>query len=135
VVISLVDTIAVLSAFILALSRFQGHVEAAQTVAFATLVCSELLRAFTSRSEYHSVSSIGPFSNRWMVLATTLSFVLLLLVVYVPFLQSVFNTVPLNFRDWLSMAPFIVMASVAAEVTKFFLRRRMEGKPAIPAQA
>ena len=70
IVISLVDTFAVLAAFILALYRFPGHVEAAQTVAFATLVCSELLRAFTSRSEYHSVFSIGPFSNRWMVLAT-----------------------------------------------------------------
>jgi len=32
-------------------------------VAFATLVCSELLRAYTSRSEYYSVFSIGPFSN------------------------------------------------------------------------
>jgi len=28
-----------------------------------------------------------------------------------------------------------VLASVAAEVTKLFLRRRMEGKPAVPAQA
>jgi len=135
IVISLVDTFAVLSAFILALSRFQGHVEAAQTVAFATLVCSELLRAYTSRSEYHSVFSIGPFSNRWMVLATALSGVLLLLVMYVPFLQSVFNTVPLNLSDWLAMAPLIVMASVAAEVTKFFLRRRMGGKAAVPVQA
>jgi len=135
VVISLADTIAVLSTFILALYHFAGHVETAQTVAFATLVCSELLRAFTSRSEYHSVFSIGLLSNRWMVLATTLSLVLLLLVMYVPFLQSVFNTVPLNLSDWLAMAPFILMASVAAEVTKFFLRRRMEGKPAVPAQA
>ena len=65
----------------------------------------------------------------------TLSLVLLLLVMYVPFLQSVFNTVPLNLRDWLAMAPFILMASVAAEITKFFLRRRMEGKQAVPAQA
>jgi Ca2+-transporting ATPase len=135
VVISLADTIAVLSTFILALYRFAGHVEAAQTVAFATLVCSELLRAFTSRSEYHSVFSIGVFSNRWMVLATTLSLALLLVVMYVPFLQSVFNTVPLNLSDWLTMAPFMVVASVAAEVTKSFLRRRMGGKPATPEQA
>jgi len=41
----------------------------------------------------------------------------------------------LNLSDWLAMAPFMVMASVAAEVTKFFLRRRMEGKTAVPAQA
>jgi Ca2+-transporting ATPase len=134
-IISLVDTLAVLLAFVMALSRFPGNIKAAQTVAFATLVCSELLRAYTSRSEYHSVFSIGPFSNRWMVLATMLSFVLLLLVMYVPFLQSVFTTVPLRLADWLAMSPFFLMASIAAEITKVILRRRMESKEALQARA
>jgi Ca2+-transporting ATPase len=125
VVISLADTVAVLSAFVMALSRFPGHVEAAQTVAFATLVCSELLRAYTSRSEYHSVFSIGVFSNRWMVWATASSFLLLLLVMYVPFLQPVFDTVPLGLSDWLVMLPFMLVASIAAEITKLYLRRKV----------
>jgi P-type Ca2+ transporter type 2C len=126
VLIPLADTAAVLGAFIMALNRFPGHVEAAQTVAFATLVCSELLRAYTSRSEYYSVFSIGPFSNRWMVWATVASLVLLLAVIYVPFLQVVFGTLPLGLNDWLIMLPFMLIAPVTAELTKLYLKRRAE---------
>ena len=134
VVISLADTLAVLSAFVVALARFPGHVVAAQTVAFATLVCSELLRAYTSRSEHVSVFSIGLFSNRWMALATASSFLLLLLVIYAPFLQPFFNTAPLGLNDWLMMAPFMLVAPLAAEITKMFLRQRSAGPTAVAAR-
>ena len=125
VLVPLADTAAVLGAFIIALNRFPGHLAAAQTMAFATLVCSELLRAFTSRSEYHSVFSIRPFSNRWMVWATSASLVLLLAVIYVPFLQLFFGTLPLGLGDWLVMLPFMFVAPVTAELTKLLLRRRV----------
>ena len=69
-VVSVVDAIAILLVFYLGLQRYPGHVEAAQTIAFVTLCTSELLRAFTARSEHHSVFSLGVFSNRWMVWAT-----------------------------------------------------------------
>ena len=88
-VIAIVDAVAILSAFSLGLQRYPGHLEAAQTIAFVTLCTSELIRAFTARSEYHSIFSIGVFSNRWMVGAVTVSFALVLMVVYVPFLSAV----------------------------------------------
>jgi Ca2+-transporting ATPase len=120
--IPIADTIAVLGAFMIALSRVPGHVEFAQTVAFATLVCSELLRAYTSRSEYYSVFSIEPFSNKWMVWATSASLALLLAVIYVPFLQTFFGTVPLELSDWLMMVPFMLIAPATGEAVKVFLR-------------
>jgi Ca2+-transporting ATPase len=132
---AVVMTAAVLAAFLFGLWRFPNQLEAAQTVAFATLIVSELLRAFTARSEHYSLRRIGLLSNRWMLYAVGSSLALLLLVIYIPFLQQVFGTVPLSWREWLVMAPFMVVASVAAEVTKFFLRRRMEGKSAVPEQA
>jgi hypothetical protein len=46
------------------------------------------------------------------------------LVVYVPFLQGVFCTVPLALADWLLMLPFMLMASIAAELTKLHVRYR-----------
>ena len=54
-VIAVVDAIAILLAFYFGLQRYPGHLEAAQTIAFVTLCTSELIRAFTARSEYHSV--------------------------------------------------------------------------------
>ena len=125
IIIAIADTVAVLLSFTWALSRFPGNLVAAQTVAFATLVCSELLRAYTSRSETYSIFSIGIFSNRWMVLATGGSFLLLLILIYVPFLQPFVDTVPLSLLDWVEMIPFMFIAPTAAEIIKIYLRRRM----------
>jgi len=123
-VIAVVDTIAILTAFYLGLQRYPGNLEAAQTIAFVTLCTSELLRAFTARSEYHSVFSIGVFSNRWMVWAVAASFMLVLMVVYVPFLRPFFDTVPLSLDDWLMMLPFFFAAPIAMELVKVYFRRR-----------
>jgi Ca2+-transporting ATPase len=67
-----------------------------------------------------------------MIWATSASLFLMLLVVYVPFFQPFFGTVPLTVNDWLMMLPFMFMAPVAAEITKIFLRRR-RGDQAAPA--
>ena len=95
-----------------------------QTVAFATLTLSELLRAFTARSERISVFKLGIFSNRTMNMAVIFSIVLVIAVIYVPFLNVIFGTVPLSLVDWVWIIPFALMASVAAELTKIYLRAR-----------
>ena len=140
-VIALVDAIAILSVFYLGLQRYPGHLEAAQTLAFVTLCVSELVRAFTARSEYHSIFSIGVFSNRWMAWAVGFSLLLVLTVVYVPFLQPFFDTVPLTLDDWLLMLPFFFASAVAMELLKVYFRRRsakgfeQRQAPAIPLEA
>jgi len=121
-VIAVVDALAILGVFFLALGRYPGHVEAAQTIAFLTLCTSELLRAFTARSEYHSIFTIGFGSNRWMVWAVAVSFALVLAVVYVPFFQPFFDTVPLGVGDWLLMLPFCVASPIAMELLKAYFR-------------
>ena len=123
-VIALVDAIAILAVFYLGLQRYPDHLAAAQTVAFVTLCVSELVRAFTARSEYHSLFFIGVFSNRWMVWAVGASLVLVLMVVYVPFLQPFFDTVPLTLNDWLMMLPFFFASAIAMELLKVYFRRR-----------
>jgi P-type Ca2+ transporter type 2C len=120
--VALVDTMAILGVFFLALQRYPGQVEAAQTIAFVTLCCSELLRAFTARSEYHSIFSIGVASNRWMVWAVAVSLALVLMVVYVPFLRPFFDTVPLGPGDWLLMLPFCFASPIAMELLKMYFR-------------
>jgi Ca2+-transporting ATPase len=123
-VIAVVDAIAILLAFVFGLQRYPGHLEAAQTIAFVTLCTSELIRAYTARSEYHSVFSIGVFSNKWMNWAVLASFLLVLAVVYVPFLQPFFDTVPLTASDWLFMFPFFFASPIAMEVVKVYFRSR-----------
>lgn len=117
-------TAAVLGAYYLALKTYPQELERAQTIAFVTLCGSELLRAFTARSEHYSVFSNGFFSNKWMFWAVGGSFVIVLLAVYVPFLNPFFDTVPLGFADWMLMLPFMLIASIAAELTKLYLRQK-----------
>jgi Ca2+-transporting ATPase len=123
-VIAVVDAIAILLAFYFGLQRYPGHLEAAQTIAFVTLCTSELIRAYTARSEYLSVLSIGVFSNKWMNWAVLASFLLVLAVVYVPFLRPFFDTVPLTLNDWLFMFPFFFASPIAMELVKVYFRKR-----------
>lgn len=124
IIVPIVDAIAILSVFSIALSRYPESIAAARTMAFVTLCCSELLRAYTSRSENYSIFSIGVFSNRWMQWAAGSSLFLVLITVYVPFLRPFFGTVSLTLNDWLTMLPFMFMAPTATEIVKIFLRRR-----------
>ena len=128
-VVGVVDMFAVLGVFWLALQRHPGHLEAAQTIAFVTLCTSELIRAFAARSEVHSVFSIGLFSNRWMVGAVSVSFLLVLAVVYLPFLAPFFDAVPLGLDDWLLMLPFFFASPAAMELLKLHRRHRSKNQP------
>ncbi len=128
IVQAVVMTAAVLGAFVYGLNRYPDNLAGAQTMAFATLVVSELLRAYTARAERHALLRIGVWGNKWMQYAVGSSLALLVAVVYVPFLQTFFGTTPLALTDWLLMAPFFLAASVAAEVTKAALRRTAAGR-------
>jgi P-type Ca2+ transporter type 2C len=99
-------------------------VRTAQTMAFVTLSLCELFRAYTVRSERVSVFRLGVFSNKYMQYAVGASIVLLLLVIYVPFLQPVFNTHMMSATEWSLVLGLSLIPAVAEEITKFFLRRR-----------
>jgi len=117
-------TTATLTAFAIGLYTDSGHIELAESMAFVTLSMGELLRAFTARSEYYPLLKIGAFKNKLMNWAVLASFVLVLLVIYVPFLQPIFNTYPLGWAQWLEMIPLILLPSIAAEVTKTITSRK-----------
>ena len=91
----------------------------AETMAFVTLSLSELFRAYTSRSEYYPLLKIGFFKNRWMNIGVGASALLVLMVLYVPFFQKVFGTVPLGWKQWELVLPLLLIPSVAAELKKY----------------
>ncbi len=100
----------------------------AETMAFVTLSASELLRAFTARSERYPLLKIGIFSNKWMNWAVLSSFVLMLAVVYVPFLNPVFQTTPLAWEQWALLLPLLLIPSIVAELTKAIIFRAAKKK-------
>ncbi len=113
-----------LTAYLMGIAMFPGIPEEAKTMAFVTLSFSELLRAFTARSENYPLLRIGILSNRVMIYAVATSLLLLLAVLYVPFLQPIFNTVALGWVEWQIVLPLLFVPAIVAELTKWVMSRR-----------
>jgi Ca2+-transporting ATPase len=120
-------TFVTLTAYVIGLQLFSENPLIPGTMAFVTISFSELLRAFTARSERYPLLKIGPFSNRLMNYAVLTSLALLLVVVYIPFLQPVFNTTALGWAQWQYILPLIFIPAVAAEMSKPLLTRLFLG--------
>ena len=114
-------SLATLLSFYIGWTQF-GGVEVGRTMAFSTLIVAEVLRAFTSRSEHYSLFRIGLFSNKYMVGATVFSFILLLIALYVPFLNIIFEVTKLGLQPWGYIIGFGLLPLIAAEVSKAYLR-------------
>jgi Ca2+-transporting ATPase len=74
--------------------------EHAQTLAFCSVAAFEWAMAFSARSDQHTVFKLGIFKNRVLNASLAIAVLLQLAVVYVPFLQVAFHTVPLGLSDW-----------------------------------
>jgi len=124
VVQTLAITAAVLTAYYIGWAWNPSNPALAQTMGFVTLSASELIRSYTARSERVSLFRLGVFSNKYMQYAVLVSILLLLSVVYIPFFQPVFNTVPLGIQEWTVVLPLLLVPGVAAEITKATVRWR-----------
>jgi Ca2+-transporting ATPase len=122
-------TVVVMAAYLIGLHLHPQQPEFAETMAFVTLSLSELPLAFAARSERYPLIKIGIFSNLNMNLAVLSSFLLLIAVIYVPFLQPIFNTVALRWSQWELVIPLVLIPAIAAEAAKYFLYARLR-KPA-----
>lgn len=112
-------TIATLGAYIWGLRHFGSeNINGARTMAFTTLILAELLRSYSARSDKHTLFHIGPFTNTKLVLATLLSFGLMLGVLYVPALADLFDTIPLGLDGWMVVVPCATIPLVLGELYK-----------------
>lgn len=93
----------------------------ARTMGFTILVFAQLFNALASRSAHRSVFH-DFFTNKWLWGAIAISIILQCVVIYVPFLNTAFGTVPLSFGAWIEC---ILLSSVvlwATEIRKIWLR-------------
>jgi Ca2+-transporting ATPase len=121
------DTITTLAAYFIGLNMgplAPNNIDMAHTMAFVTLSLSELIRAFAARSERYSVFKLGFFTNKWMNIAVLSSFLLVMMVVYVPFFNPIFNTQPLEWIEWVEIIPLFLIPFGTAELIKYFLYRK-----------
>ena len=120
---SIFITIAVLASYIIGLKWiFPDSIEGAHTMVFATLITSELLRAFSVRSTKYTLKELGFTSNPHLIKAVILSFALLLVVMYVPVLRELFEVVSFTW-EWIPVLALALIPLVFGEVAKVVRRK------------
>lgn len=97
----------------------------ARTMGFTILVFAQMLNALCSRSHDQSVF-VGLFANKWLWAAIALSTLLQVAVIYVPFLNAAFGTVPLSVGAWFECLGLAMIVLVASELRKCVLRAMRE---------
>jgi P-type Ca2+ transporter type 2C len=95
----------------------------ARTMAFTTLMMFQLFNVYNCRSSWRSAAS-GFLDNTWLLGAVALSLFTHVLVIYVPFLQNAFHTVPLSAFDWAIATGVAATLLLVVEVVKLVLRAK-----------
>ncbi|MFH1773383.1 MAG: calcium-transporting P-type ATPase, PMR1-type [Methanobacteriota archaeon] len=117
-----------LGIFLWALNSGRSLIEA-QCMVFVTLIIIQFFKAFNYRSDRLSIFKIGLFTNRWLTAAIVWECIILLLVVYLPFLQAPFNTYSLSIADWIIAIFAALTIFPVLETAKFAAGRSWSIRP------
>lgn len=99
--------------------------EYARSMAFMTIICSQLFYAFSFRHSLKSVFSIGVFSNKYLTGAVALGLALQLLVMEIPFMQRAFRLQVLDLQGWIYAIGLGLVPFVLSEIIKIFKRAQI----------
>jgi len=94
-----------------------------QTMVFTLLCLAQLGHVLAIRSEKQSLFKIGLFSNKYLLGAVVLTFLLQMGTVYSPLLNPIFKTVPLSPAELLLTLVLSAVVFFAVEIEKLVRRR------------
>jgi Ca2+-transporting ATPase len=96
----------------------------AQTLAFTAMIVLEKVNVLNFRVLGRPLTEVGVLSNRWLLGALAAMIGLQVCAVYVPFLQRILHTAPLDWRDWGTVVVAALPVFVVVEVWKWGLAAR-----------
>jgi P-type Ca2+ transporter type 2C len=120
--VSVLEAGVVLATFAWACARLP--LDQARTLAFTTLVFSELLRVFAARSAVHLYWQVGVFSNLHVIWVVAVSALVQVSLPYVPFAARVLGVVPLPPGALAAAAALAFVPVSAIELWKLTSSRR-----------
>jgi len=94
-----------------------------QTMVFTVLTLSQMGHVLAIRSERASLFHQGLFSNLTLLGAVVLTFALQMATIYVPLLNPIFNTAPLNARELLFCLLLSTIVFFCVEIEKLLIRK------------
>jgi len=103
-------------------SNYTHGITHARTMTLITMAIFQWFNAWNCRSETKSIFELGLFANKWLILASIFVLSLQFLLLYTPFMQAIFKTVPLSFIDWVSIVVISSSILFIEEGRKWFVR-------------
>jgi Ca2+-transporting ATPase len=94
----------------------------AMTMTFVSLVLIQFFKAYNYRSDVQSLVH-APFANKWLNMAVLWELVLLIGIVYLPFLHKPFGTFSLPWADWMIVIAASLTIVPVLEIVKWAIRR------------
>lgn len=95
-----------------------------QTMVFTVLTLSQMGNVLAIRSEHESFFTLGAWSNRPLLGAVLLTFGLQMATIYIPFLNPIFKTQPLDGPELILCLILSSVVFMAVEVQKWMIRRQ-----------
>ena len=90
----------------------------ARTAAFVSISMFQLFNVFNMRSLKYSLFKVGLFSNKWVLYAITISLLLMIGIVYLPWISGIFQFVPLSFKEFFVISLISSSVFVVGEIYK-----------------
>jgi calcium-translocating P-type ATPase len=106
--------------------RQGAPLEVARSVAMTQMVVFQFFHVLNARSFERSLVSVPLAHNRFLFVAMGLAVAAHLAALYLPFMQAIFDTVPLTLEQWGVVLAVGATVVVAAEIDKALIRRRRE---------
>ncbi len=96
-----------------------------RTMTLATLVLSQLIHVFECKSESRTLFEINLLSNKYLLVSVIISILMIVGIIYVPFLQGIFKTTSMNLIQWGIVILFSAFIAVASSVYALIKRNKV----------
>ena len=94
----------------------------ATAMTLASIVFCQIGMVLNCRTETQSVFKAGLFANKRVIFGIVFEIFLLSTIIYVPFLQNIFNTAPIGIKEWLFLIVLPIPILLIEELRKAISR-------------
>ncbi|MCW4007004.1 MAG: cation-transporting P-type ATPase [Candidatus Bathyarchaeota archaeon] len=98
------------------------------TMAFAGIVMGQVGNVLACRTSKQSTFKASFRANKWILIGIAAQLIIVAAIIYVPFMQPVFGTVPLEAADWVFLFALAGIVVIAEEIRKLFSRLLSKNK-------
>jgi magnesium-transporting ATPase (P-type) len=91
----------------------------ATTMVFAGIVTAQIGNLIGCQTTRTSTLKVGVFKNKWIIRGILFEVIVVLCIVYIPYLQGIFGTTNLGIFEWIYLIAFIPIMFFAEEFRKY----------------